>query len=58
MIASGLAMPFYLETPLMVEQTLLRVRDAQREGHSTVAEIAAESGLSSHEVKAVLSKLN
>ena len=58
MIASGLAMPFYLETPIVVEQNLLRVRDAQREGRSTVVEIAAESGLSSHEVKAVLSKLN
>jgi DNA processing protein len=58
MIMSGLAMPFHLETPSLVEHNILRVRDAQREGRSTVAEIAAESGLSTNEVRAVLSKLN
>ena len=58
MIASGLAMPFQLGAPSVQEQIQIRVRDAQREGNSTAAQIAAESGLSVSEVEAVLSTRN
>ena len=58
MIASGLAMPLQFGPSPAHQQTLVRIRDAQREGRATVAEIAAESGLSTQEVRAVLHTRN